>query len=160
MWIGIVVACGGHASADLEVKQHAMRTRIAWCKERIERARKDLARSDAAVANARTVEEKGALVLRVHDQTALRMVTVGPTSPNSPARNNWNPPRNSWVDLPIIDKTYSTQKLNLFRFGDTLEGSITAYRGDDSPRAPPVPAWLRPFVEAFRRAVEECLEAS
>jgi len=151
--LGVSLVVASAAFADVDVKEEAMRS----CKARLERARKELSKSDAAVGRARVAEENGALVLRVEHEGALRMVTVGPTSPRSSARNSWNPARDTWVDLPIIDKSYSTQKLNLFRFGKALEATITAYRGDDSPRAPPVPAWLRPFVDAFKAAVEECL---
>ena len=123
----------------------------------LEKARVALGADDAAFAKARTTVDGDAVLLSVTDGNAMRTVRVTPTSPTSPARNNWSPPRDQWVDLPIIDKSYSTQKLNLFRWSEKLEGSITAHRGDDSPRAPPVPKWLERFVEVFKRAVEDCL---
>jgi hypothetical protein len=132
----------------------------AWtqaCVAHLERARVELARTDPTLARVRTKIEGGAVVVSVDAGGKIRAVHIAPTSPHTPARNNWSPPRDQWVDLPIIDKTYSTQKLNLFRYGKSLEAAITAYRGDDSPRAPPVPAWLQPFVDAFKPAAEACL---
>ena len=134
----------------------------AWtaaCEARLDQARVALAAHDQAFAEARVTVAGEVVELSVTEGAAIRTVRVTTSSAQSGARNNWNPPPDRWVDLPIIDKTYSTQKLSLFRWSDGLEGALTAYRGDDSPRAPPVPPWLRPFVDAFKPAVEDCLRA-
>ncbi|MGZ3440941.1 MAG: hypothetical protein ACXVDD_15560 [Polyangia bacterium] len=155
--LALVLAYGAPGVCDTTTAEDGMRGWTARCKALLERARVELGTGDAAFAAARTTIEGDAVLLSVTDGGAMRSVRVTPTSPTSPARNNWNPPRDQWVDLPIIDKSYSTQKLNLFRWSEKLEGSITAHRSDDSPRAPPVPKWLERFVELFKRAVEDCL---
>ena len=155
--VALVLAWAAPGVCDTTTAEDGMRGWTARCKARLEKARVEMGGGDAAMAAARTVIEGDAVLLSVTEGGAIRTVRVTPTSPTSAGRNNWNPPRDQWVDLPIIDKTYSTQKLNLFRWSEKLEGGITAYRGDDSPRAPPVPKWLERFVEVFRRAVEDCL---
>jgi hypothetical protein len=127
------------------------------CAARLESAQTEMAQSDAAFSRGRVTTEKDAVRFHLTDGAKSYSVIVTPTSSSSPARNSWNPPRDRWTDLPIIDKTYSTTKLNRFRFGKRLEASLLANRGDDSPRAPPVPKWLKKFVEIFSRALEDCL---
>src|SRR5437763_14294661 len=114
------------------------------CAARLDEARKALAFDGAAVKI-----EGNAVGFNATVGPAMYAVRVTRTSPSSPARNSWNPARDTWVDLPIIDKSYSTQKLNLFRWSEKLEASIAAYRGDDSRRSPPVPAWLKRFVDVM-----------
>ena len=130
---------------------------VAACEARLDQARLVVAAREPAFAHARVTVAGDVVELSVSDGSAMRTVRVTTSSPQSQARNNWNPPADRWVDLPIIDKTYSTQKLSLFRWSDGLEGELTAHRGDSSPRSPPVPPWLRPFVDAFKPAVEDCL---
>jgi hypothetical protein len=127
------------------------------CVARLEAAQKEISESDAAFSHGRVTSEKDAVRFHLSDGEKTYAVIVTTTSANSGARNNWNPPRDRWTDLPIIDKSYSTTKLNRFRWSKHLEASLMANRGDDSPRAPPIPKWLRKYVEIFSHALEDCL---
>ncbi len=149
----MILCAGGRAGANSSTGAG----RLGACVARLERARTELARTQTAFARAHVGVQDGVAALQLTDGDASYAVSVTATSPSSQARNNWNPPIDHWVDLPIIDKSYSLTKLYRFRYGARLEGTITASRADDSPRAPPVPAWLRRFAEVFQRAVEDCL---
>jgi hypothetical protein len=154
----IAVAAAAAARADNAVpKEDSMTPWARRCIALLERAEKDLARGRASFKRQRLVFADGTVAWSAGDGEGSYFIAVAPTSASSPARNSWNPPRDQWTHLPIIDKAYSTTKLNLFRWNDRLEASIGANRADDSPRAPPLPKWLRPFVAAMQPAVEECL---
>lgn len=127
------------------------------CAARLERARSEMARTDESFSGAKVKVERDAVVLSVERGTTIHLVRITVTSPRTPERNNWNPPLDKWIDLPIIDKAYTTLKLNLFRWSTRLQGSIMVHRADTSRRAPPVPAWLERFVAVFKPAVEDCL---
>jgi hypothetical protein len=149
----MILCAGGRAGGDSSTGD----ARMGACVARLERARAELARSQAAFARAHVAVADGVVGLQLTDGDASYAVSVTATSPSSQARNNWNPPIDQWVDLPIIDKSYSLTKLYRFRFGARLEGTILASRADASPRAPPVPPWLRRYAEVFQRAIEDCL---
>ncbi|HZS37423.1 MAG TPA: hypothetical protein VFF06_11390 [Polyangia bacterium] len=155
----IAVASAAAAHADNAVPEEAkMAPWTRRCVERLERAEKDFARGRKSFQRDRLGVEDGAVVWSATDGDAGFYVRIAPTSPSSPARNSWNPPRDQWTHLPIIDKSYSLTKLNLFRWNDRLEAGIGASRADDSPRAPPIPKWLARFVAVMQPAVEECLD--
>jgi hypothetical protein len=150
---GILPLLGGAARGDESVPGKA---RPIWpagiesCRARLEQARLRFAAREPAFRAARVKrEDDGFLRLQVTSENVWWTVAVGPRREEVAARE--------WTHRPIIDKSYNVTKLNMYRSGATLEAQLVAGRADDSPRAPPVPAWLRPFVDTFQPAVDDCL---
>jgi hypothetical protein len=150
---GILPLVAGAARGDDTVPGKARRAWIESCRARLEQARLRMAAREPAFRDARVETVDGALRLEVLRDETWWTVSLTPRSEGEFAGN----PPGEWQHRPIIDKSYNVTKLNMFRFGAALEARLVAGRNDASPRAPPIPAWLRPFVDAFQPAVDSCL---
>jgi hypothetical protein len=142
------------------------------CAIKLETARVRLAAQSPLFADAKVEVAGGRVTLRVGMEASSTMraepaagaegyfVEVRERPPREPHVESADSPNvavDLWVDLPIIDKTWTPDKLRRYRHNGRLEGVLRASRNDDSQRAPPVPAWLANFVRIFQTGIESCL---